>query len=124
MKLLAQEEKVFLRTFQEKVFGLGTAEINRPVQAALVMGLSFAAGALIPLLPYLLLAGMKALYLSIALAALTLFSVGVFKGYLAAQPLFSSGLEFFFIAVGAALFGYLIGIVVQYFFPGIAVPMG
>jgi hypothetical protein len=32
--------------------------------------------------------------------------------------------EFFFIAVGAALFGYLIGLVVQYFFPGIAVPVG
>ena len=124
VKLLAQEEKVFLRTFQEKVFGLGTAEINRPLQAALVMGFSFVVGAVIPLLPYLILAGMKALYLSITLAAATLFSVGVFKGRLAARPLFLSGLEFFFIAVGAALLGYLIGLVVQYFFPGIALPVG
>ncbi len=124
VKLLAEEEQVFLRTFQEKVFGLGTAEINRPLQAALVMGLSFVVGALIPLLPYLLLAGMKALSLSVALAAVTLFSVGVFKGHLAAKPLFSSGLEFFFIAVGAAALGYLIGLIVQYFFPGIALPVG
>jgi predicted membrane protein (TIGR00267 family) len=124
VKLLAQEERVFLRTFQEKVFGLGTAEINRPFQAALVMGLSFVLGSIIPLLPYLLLTGMNALYWSIALAAMTLFSVGVFKGYLAARPLFSSGVEFFFIAVGAALLGYLIGLVVQYFFPGVAVPVG
>jgi vacuolar iron transporter family protein len=124
VKLLAQEKGVFLRTFQEKVFGLGTAEINRPLQAALVMGLSFVLGALIPLLPYLLLTGIKALYLSIVLAALTLFSVGVLKGSLAAKPLFASGLEFFFIAVGASLFGYLIGLVVQYFFPEIAVPVG
>ncbi|MBI2987294.1 MAG: VIT1/CCC1 transporter family protein [Deltaproteobacteria bacterium] len=124
VKLLAQEESVFLKTFQEKVFGLGTAEINRPLQAALVMGLSFVVGALLPLLPYLMLAGMKALYLSITLAAVTLFSVGVFKGHLAAKPLFFSGLEFFFIAVGAALFGYLIGLAVQYFFPGIAIPVG
>ncbi|HEX9444515.1 MAG TPA: VIT1/CCC1 transporter family protein [Candidatus Binatia bacterium] len=86
------------------------------------MGLSFALGALIPLLPYLLLSGMSALYLSIALAAATLFSVGVFKGHLAARPLVSSGLEFFLIAVAAALFGYLIGLVVQYFFPGISLP--
>ncbi|HEY3304085.1 MAG TPA: VIT1/CCC1 transporter family protein [Candidatus Binatia bacterium] len=121
VKLLAEEEKVFLRTFQEKVFGLGTAEINRPLQAALVMGLSFVLGAVIPLLPYLLLSGMSALYVSIVLAAVTLFSVGVFKGYLAARPLFLSGLEFFFIAVGAAIFGYLIGLVVQYFFPDVAV---
>jgi len=124
VKLLTEEEKVFLRTFQEKVFGLGAAEINRPLQAAMVMGASFIVGALIPLLPYLILAGMEALYLSIALAAATLFSVGVFKGYLAAKSPFFSGLEFFFIAVGAAILGYLIGIVVQYFFPGIAVPVG
>lgn len=124
VKLLAQEEKVFLRTFQEKVFGLGAAEINRPLQASLVMGASFVVGALIPLLPYLVLDGMMALYFSIALAAVTLFSVGVFKGYLAARALLLSGLEFFFIAVGAALLGYLIGLVVQFFFPGIAVPMG
>ena len=123
VKLLAEERGIFLRTFQEKVFGLGTAEINRPFQAALVMGLSFVLGAVIPLLPYLLLSGMSALYVSIVLAAVTLFSVGVFKGYLAARPLFFSGLEFFFIAVGAALFGYLIGLVVQFFFPGIAVPV-
>ncbi len=124
VKLLTQEEKVFLRTFQEKVFGLGAAEINRPLQAALVMGVSFIVGALIPLLPYLILAGMGALYLSIALAAVTLFSVGVFKGYLAARSLFLSGLEFFFIAVGAAILGYLIGLAVQFFFPGIVIPAG
>ena len=124
VKLLAQEERVFLRTFQEKVFGLGTAEINRPLQAALVMGLSFIVGALIPLLPFLILPGMNALYLSIALAAVTLFSVGALKGHLAARSLFRSGLEFFFIAVGAALLGYLMGLTVQYFFPGIAFAAG
>jgi len=122
VRLLLREESVFLRTFQEKVFGLGAAEINRPVQAALVMGLSFVLGALIPLFPYLFLAGMAALYLSIILAGITLFSVGAFKGHLADQPLLPSGLQFLVIAVGAAGFGYLIGLVVQYFFPGVALP--
>src|ERR687892_1584657 len=68
VKVLSQERNVFLRTFQEKVFGLGSAEINRPLQAALVMGLSFVVGALIPIVPYLVLAGMPALYLSIGLS--------------------------------------------------------
>ena len=122
VRLLLQEEKVFLRTFQEKVFGLGAAEINRPLQAALVMGLSFVVGALIPLAPYLFLSGMGALYLSITLGGATLFSVGAFKGYLAAKPLFPAGMQFLLIAVGAGAFGYLIGLVVQYFFPGIALP--
>src|SRR5438128_554748 len=38
VKVLSQQQNVFLRTFQEKVFGLGSAEINRPLQAALIMG--------------------------------------------------------------------------------------
>src|SRR3970282_585073 len=45
VKVLLQQRNVFLRTFQEKVFGLGSAEINRPVQAALIMGFSFMVGA-------------------------------------------------------------------------------
>ena len=31
VKVLLQERSVFLRTFQEKVFGLGSAEINQPI---------------------------------------------------------------------------------------------
>jgi VIT1/CCC1 family predicted Fe2+/Mn2+ transporter len=124
VKLLGQQQGVFLRTFQEKVFGLGTAELNRPVRAAFVMGLSFILGGAIPLLPYLLFSGLPALYVSIALAGITLFSVGVFKGRLAARPLFASGAQFFLIAVGASLFGYAIGLIVQRLFPGITIPAG
>lgn len=122
VKLLLEQEQVFLRTFREKVFGLGSAEINRPLQAALVMGLSFSVGAVIPIVPYLVIAGMNALYLSILFSAVTLFGVGIFKGWLAAKAPLLSGLQFFTIAVGAAVLGYLIGLVVQYFFPGISLP--
>ena len=124
VKLIAEEEGVFLRTFQEKVFGLGTAEVNRPLQAAVVMGASFIVGAVVPLLPYLIVSGNTALVVSAALGGITLFSVGVLKGRLAAKPLLASGLEFFVIAVGAAGLGYLIGLGVQHFFPGVAPPIG
>jgi len=122
VKQLLHQEHVFLRTFQEKVFGLGSAEINQPLKAAVVMGLSFIFGAVIPILPYLALKGMIALYLSIALSAFTLFGVGAVKGKLAAQSQFRSGGQFFMVAVGAAALGYAIGLLVQYFFPGIEIP--
>jgi VIT1/CCC1 family predicted Fe2+/Mn2+ transporter len=124
VKVLIQERNVFLRTFQEKVFGLGSADINRPLQAALVMGLSFILGAVIPIVPYTIVAGLSAFYLSALLGALTLFGVGAFKGYLAGKSLMLSGLEFCLVAVGAAGSGYLIGLIVQYFFPGVTVPAG
>lgn len=124
VKALIQERNVFMRTFQEKVFGLGSAEINRPIQAALVMGLSFILGAIVPIVPYIFLPGVAAFYLSALLGGLTLFGVGAFKGRLAGQSLFLAGGKFFLIAVSAAGLGYLIGLIVQYFFPGITVPVG
>jgi predicted membrane protein (TIGR00267 family) len=122
VKVLLQERNVFLRTFQEKVFGLGSAEINQPLKACMVMGLSFTVGAIVPILPYLLLPGATALYVSALLGGVTLFAVGAFKGHLAGQSLFASGFKFFIIAVAAAGLGYLIGMVVQWFFPGISIP--
>jgi vacuolar iron transporter family protein len=122
VKVLIQERNVFMRTFQEKVFGLGSAEINQPFRAALVMGFSFILGAIVPIAPYLILTGVPAFYASSLLGGITLFGVGAFKGQLAGQSLFASGFKFFLIAVGAAGLGYLIGLIVQYFFPGISIP--
>lgn len=122
VKTLLQERNVFLRTFREKVFGLGSADINQPLPAALVMGLSFIVGAMVPIVPYLILSGVSAFYLSGLLGGLTLFGVGAFKGRLAGQSLWTAGMQFFLVAVGAAGLGYLIGLIVQHFFPGITIP--
>jgi hypothetical protein len=46
------------------------------------------------------------------------------KGHLAGQSLLASGGKFFLIAVTAAGLGYVIGLGVQVFFPGITVPAG
>jgi vacuolar iron transporter family protein len=122
VKVLIQQRNVFLRTFQEKVFGLGSAEINRPLQAAMIMGLSFVVGAIIPIVPYIIMPGINAFYASSLLGGATLFGVGAFKGILAGQSPLLSGIKFFLIAVSAAAAGYAMGLVVQYFFPGVAIP--
>ena len=122
VKALLAERNVFMRTFQEKVFGLGSAEINQPFKAALVMGLSFIVGAIIPIAPFMAMGGSAALYLSVFLSAVTLFGVGAFKGHLAGQSMLVSGTKFFGVAVSAAGLGYLIGLAVQWFFPGISIP--
>jgi len=124
VKVLLAERNVFMRTFQEKVFGLGSAEINQPFKAALVMGMSFITGAIVPILPFIALGGIAALYLSVFLSAVTLFVVGAFKGHLAGQSMMASGAKFFVVAVSAAGAGYLIGLGVQWFFPGVTIPSG
>lgn len=109
-KLLMSEKSVLLRTFQEKVLGLGTAEISKPIQAALVMACAFMLGTMFPLLPYLFIRGNTALYSSIVMSGSALFSVGALKGRMARKPILFSGMEFLLIALGSAALGYTLGL--------------
>jgi len=109
VKLMAHEKKVFLRTFQEKVLGIGSAEIRNPIRAATVMYLSFMIGGSIPLIPYCIGEGTHALFLSCGVSTITLFGVGCWKGKLAGRSPFLSGLQFFAVAVGSAGIGFLVG---------------
>ncbi len=111
VKLIREHEDAFLRTFREKVLGLGDLDLGRPVAEGAVMAGSFAVGAAIVLLPYAFLQGTAALGAAVGLALLSLFSVGVVKGVFAGERrLLSSGLEVLLLASGAALLGYLFGL--------------
>ena len=113
VRVLHSEKSAFVKTFQEKVLGLGTADIARPKEAAAVMGLSFALGSLVPLVPYAAVPGRPAVLLSVLLAGAALVGVGVFKGALARVSLLRSAGEFFLVAVGASVLGYGIGKVLE-----------
>jgi len=113
VKHLGQERSVFVRTFSEKVLGLGSADITKPLQAALVMAAAYIIGALLPLLPYFVWVGNAPLIASVVIAAFILSSVGVFKGYLAKRSKVRSGTEFLVFAVSAAGLGYGIGRIIE-----------
>jgi vacuolar iron transporter family protein len=113
VKVLHEQKSVFVRTFQEKVLGLGSADVNNPVKGALVMALSFIVGGVIPLSPFLGLPLNVALMVGAALTGAARFCVGLLKGRLAGQPLMRSGLEFFVIALIATGMGYAIGVVIE-----------
>lgn len=80
----------------------------------LVMGVAFAVGALIPLLPYLLISSTRpALIAALAATAVVLFGVGYFEGWLARRTRWRSWLRFLLIALGAAAVGYLVGLAIS-----------
>ncbi len=107
VKLFHEEEESLLKTFQEKVLGLGNVDPRTPLTSALVIGTWFALGAAIPLLPYLVFTQYTALWAAFILAAL--FGIGVAKAVLTKKSWWRSGLEFLIIATGAAGVGYLFG---------------
>ncbi|MBI2898757.1 MAG: VIT1/CCC1 transporter family protein [Planctomycetes bacterium] len=109
VQVMSSRQDLLLRTVQEKVLGLGTADISQPFRAGIVMFLSFILGAAVPLLPWLLSLGRLALPLSWAGSIAALLAVGVFKGVLTGKPVVRSGLEFAGVALGSAGAGWLVG---------------
>ena len=109
VRTLATRQDLLLRTVQEKVLGLGTADLSHPLKASAVMFLSFVIGSALPLLPHLLAPPAAALPVSWAVSAAALMAVGVFKGVLTGKPLLRSGLGFAGIALAAAIAGWLLG---------------
>jgi vacuolar iron transporter family protein len=121
VQLFSRDRDLLLRTVQEKVLGIGSADISQPVKAGIVMFLSFVTGAAIPLTPLVLLGGRFALPYSWALSVAVLLGVGILKGILTGRPRLRSGLEFAAVALGSALAGWLVGTLFERAF-GIVVP--
>src|SRR5262249_18749453 len=100
------------------VFELGLVPegLNSPIRDALVTGIAFFAGSVIPLIPFFALNVGPGLMVTMALALLTLFALGVAKARLSERPQLMSGLEVVGLGGAAGLVGYALGRVVSALF--------
>ena len=80
-----------------------------PVRAALLMGAAFAAGAAVPLVPFLLGGGTGALIASSVVTGIALFALGGASAVLAGQAPWRAGFETLGLAALAGVAGYLFG---------------
>ena len=95
-----------LDTLAREELGLNPDELGSPWGAAIFSFLSFAGGALIPLLPFLFMRSAHALSVAIALTAVALFAVGATLSLFTGRPAWRGGLRMLGIgaAAGAATF--------------------
>jgi VIT1/CCC1 family predicted Fe2+/Mn2+ transporter len=113
VRLLSSSPQTLISTAEQKIFGLNRSMLANAVVDGLVMGVAFAMGALIPLLPYIFISSTRpALVAALAATAVALFGVGYFEGWLARRTRWRSGLRFLLIALAAAV-GYLIGLAIS-----------
>jgi vacuolar iron transporter family protein len=115
VQLLSSAPQALFSTAEEKIYGLGSATFGNPIAEGLLMGVAFIIGALIPLVPFILIPWIRiGLIAALAATALVLFGVGYFvEGRLSDSPTpWSSGLRFLCIALGAGAAGYLIGLAI------------
>ena len=115
VRLLSSAPQALYSTAEEKIYGLTGASFGNPVVDGVLMGVAFLVGALVPLLPFVLLSSVRAgLIAGMATTAATLFTVGyVIEGRLGAQrhPTLA-GMRFLAIALGAAAIGYGLGLAI------------
>ncbi len=106
--LIADPEHA-LDTLAREELGLNPDDLGSAVGAATSSFLSFTAGALIPLAPFVLRPGPLALHFAIGLTAVALFAVGATLSLFTGRSAFLSGVRM--LAIGAAAGGvtYLVG---------------
>jgi VIT1/CCC1 family predicted Fe2+/Mn2+ transporter len=108
---LAREPNVLLRTMVEKELGLTIDEGGSPLQGALILAGAFFVAALVPLAPYFFFPVRTGLWVSVALSAIVMFGVGVWKARLTKRNPIRSGLEILVLVAGAAIAGSFFGAV-------------
>ena len=112
-KIIADPEKA-LDTLAREELGLNPEDLGSPWGAAWSSFASFAIGAVVPLLPFLLSTGNPALFGSIALTAVSLFGVGAAISLFTGRNALRDGLRM--LGIGAAaggvtfLAGRLVGV--------------
>ncbi len=100
----------FTQNFIQKKLGFSERRLELPWQNALMMFLSFLAGSIVPIVPFVLWENGVAALVAGVLTILTLFLVGVAKTLYTKRPWFKSGMEIVLIGALAGVIGYVVGV--------------
>jgi vacuolar iron transporter family protein len=106
--LIADPEHA-LDTLAREELGLNPEDLGSPVGAALYSFFSFAAGAAIPVWPFVFLEGASGLLLAIFLTAAALFAVGMILSLFTGRRGIAGGLRMLAIGSAAGAVTYLVG---------------
>jgi VIT1/CCC1 family predicted Fe2+/Mn2+ transporter len=107
-RLMEDPEKA-LDTMVREELGLDPDELGSPWGAAWSSFISFAIGAVVPLIPFLLGSGVTALVSALALSFAALFAVGAAVSLVTGRGLLFSGLRQVVIGAFAAAVTYVVG---------------
>jgi VIT1/CCC1 family predicted Fe2+/Mn2+ transporter len=106
---MMKDPEVALDTHAREELGLNMKELGSPWGAAGSSFVSFVIGAIVPVLPYLLLSGGPAFRTSLVLSALALLGVGAMIAKFTGRRVWFSALRMLLIGSFAAAITYLVG---------------
>lgn len=111
VEVITSNHDVWVNVMMTEEFQLTPPEKSKAFRSALLVGFSALAGSFIPLFPFFFWTVKLSIWLSIIIAALTLFIVGVYKARVTVGKPFRSGMEMAIIGTLSALAGYVVGLI-------------
>lgn len=109
-RMIADPEHA-LDTLAREELGLNPADLGSPFGAAVSSFLAFAAGAAVPLAPFLFGPGTKALVLAIGVTGVALFAIGALLSLFTGRSALLSGLRMLALGSAAGAITYAVGLV-------------
>jgi VIT1/CCC1 family predicted Fe2+/Mn2+ transporter len=107
---LFSNKQWLLEDMAHKELGICPARLEEPVANAVVMGLAYLLGGVVPVFPYWVMPIRQAVAVSMGATALALVVFGGLKGRLVGKPRLASGLEMLWVAGLACAVGWAIGL--------------
>jgi vacuolar iron transporter family protein len=104
-----QDPKLALETHAREELGISPDHLGSPLQSALASFFTFALGAFIPLVPWLITKGNGAIVASAVLSAFAAITVGVILAAFTQRPVLRSALRQLIMTAGAAAVTYGVG---------------
>lgn len=109
--VITSNPDVWVNVMMSEEFQMTPPEKSNAFISALIVGFSALAGSLIPLFPFFFLNVAMSIAISILVAALTLFVVGVYKARVTVGKPLRSGVQMAVIGTVSALAGYVVGLI-------------
>jgi len=107
-KAVMQDPARALETQVREELNIHPAELA-PLKDGLVTGAATAFGAIIPIVPFLMLPHGLAVWVSLAISMATHFGIGAARSLFTGRGIWVSGRDMFVVGFGVAAIGYLIG---------------
>lgn len=111
VEVITSDPDVWVNVMMSEEFQLTLPEKSKALNSALLVGFSALAGSFVPLFPFFFWTVNLSIVLSILVAALTLFIVGIYKARVTVGKPFRSGMEMAIIGTLSALAGYIVGLI-------------
>lgn len=107
---ITSDKKLWVETMMAEELRLFPEEYQSPGKSSIIVGVSDAVGSFVPLLPFAFMSLQTAVIASVAVSIVLLFATGGVKARLTIGDWKKSGLEMALVGSAAAVFGYLIGV--------------